>query len=85
MITALSPIACCCRFLSTDAGVSPYSPFNKDLTSLVIVEYLEPDKIFITDCVPTICEVGVTRGMYPNSFLTFGISLITLSNLSIES
>ena len=50
-----------------------------------MVEYLEPDKTLITDCVPTICEVGVTRGIKPSSFLTFGISLITLSNLSIES
>jgi hypothetical protein len=74
VITALSPMACCCKSLFTGAGVAPYSPLSKDFTSFVIVEYLEPDNTFITDCVPTICDVGVTRGIKPRSSLTLGIS-----------
>ncbi|CSI21225.1 Uncharacterised protein [Vibrio cholerae] len=36
----------------------------------------------ITACVPTICEVGVTRGKKPSSSRTCGISSSTKSSLS---
>ena len=71
-----------CNSLLTGAGVAPYSPFNTPAVSLVMVLYRSPVITFITACVPTICDVGVTKGIKPKSSRTRGISRITSSNLS---
>ena len=71
-----------CSSLLKGAMAAPYSPFNTPAVSLVMVLYRSPVKTLSTAWVPTICEVGVTRGIKPRSSRTRGISASTSSSLS---
>ena len=50
---------------STGAGVRPYYPRAISIAAGVNIFHL-PNFTFIIACVPTICEVGVTRGIQPS-------------------
>jgi len=67
---------------SISAGVLPYSPRTRFFVSLVTILYLSPVMTFSTACVPTICEVGVTRGTCPRSAFTLGTSSYTSASRS---